>query len=38
VRLIDTKRLVRKAGTLDRDLFDRVCDELKQILFGSGRE
>jgi mRNA interferase MazF len=38
VRLIDTKRLVRKAGTLDRDLFERVCDELKQILFGSGRE
>jgi hypothetical protein len=35
-RLIDTKRLVRKAGTLDKDVFDKVCDELKRTLFGSG--
>ncbi len=36
-RLIDTKRLIRKAGTLDNDIFDKVCDELKRTLFGSGR-
>ena len=38
VRLIDSKRLVRKAGTLDKDIFDRVCDELKRTLFSSGRD
>jgi mRNA interferase MazF len=36
-RLIDTKRLIKKAGTLDTDMFDRVCEELKCTLFGSGR-
>ena len=34
VRLIDTKRLVRKAGTLDEDTFDHLCDALKETLFG----
>ena len=28
-RLIDTKRLIKKAGTLDTDIFDRICEELK---------
>lgn len=35
VRLIDTKRLVRKAATLDQGVFDKVCDELKRTLFGA---
>jgi mRNA-degrading endonuclease toxin of MazEF toxin-antitoxin module len=34
-RLIDTKRLIRKAGTLDKDMFDRVCEEMKRTFFGS---
>lgn len=36
-RLIDTKRLIRKACTLDGDVFASVCDELKRTLFGSDR-
>lgn len=36
-RLIDTKRLIRKAGMLDQDVFDKVCEELKQTLFGNER-
>jgi len=35
VRLIDTKRLIRKAGTLDIDVFKKICEELKQTLFGT---
>jgi mRNA-degrading endonuclease toxin of MazEF toxin-antitoxin module len=34
-RLIDTKRLIRKAGTLENDIFDRVCEELKRTFFGA---
>ena len=34
-RLIDTKRLIRKAGTLEKDIFDRVCEELKRTFFGA---
>jgi mRNA-degrading endonuclease toxin of MazEF toxin-antitoxin module len=37
-RLIDTKRLIRKAGTLDIDIFEKICEELKQTLFGSERK
>jgi mRNA-degrading endonuclease toxin of MazEF toxin-antitoxin module len=33
VRMIDTKRLIRKAGTLDKDIFEKLCDELKRTLF-----
>ena len=33
-RLIDTKRLIRKAGTLEKETFDRVCEELKRTFFG----
>jgi mRNA-degrading endonuclease toxin of MazEF toxin-antitoxin module len=33
VRLIDTKRLVRKAGTLDEDMFKQLCNAIKETLF-----
>ncbi len=33
-RLVDTKRLIKKISTLDTDMFDKVCDELKLTLFG----
>lgn len=35
VRLIDTRRLVRKIGTLDEGIFERLCDALKGTLFGA---
>ncbi len=34
VRLIDSKRLVHKMGTLDEPLFEKVCEALKDTLFG----
>ncbi len=37
VRLIDSKRLVRKMATLDEGLFEKVQDALKETLFGSRR-
>jgi len=33
VRLIDTKRLVRKMETLEQKVFDQFKDKLKKILF-----
>jgi mRNA interferase MazF len=33
IRLIDSKRLIRRMGVLDKDIFKRLCEELKQILF-----
>lgn len=37
VRLIDTKRLIRKASTLDEDTFEAVKEALKTTLFGGSR-
>jgi len=34
VRLIDSKRLVHKMGTIDEALFEKVCEALKDTLFG----
>ncbi len=33
VRTIDTKRLVRKMGTIDEALFAEICGSLKETLF-----
>ncbi len=33
-RIIDTKRLIRKAGTLDEEKFEEVKEALKATLFG----
>ena len=34
VRLIDSKRLIRKAGTLEENTFEIVKEALKETLFG----
>ncbi|MDP3764677.1 MAG: type II toxin-antitoxin system PemK/MazF family toxin [bacterium] len=34
VRIIDTKRLIRKITTLDEELFIKLNNSLKEILFG----
>ena len=33
VRLIDTKRLIRKVGTLDAETFIKLKEKLKEVLF-----
>ena len=33
VRLIDTRRLIRRMTILDEDLFDKVCKAVQQVLF-----
>ncbi|MEO6536161.1 MAG: type II toxin-antitoxin system PemK/MazF family toxin [Candidatus Paceibacterota bacterium] len=35
IRIIDTKRLVRKISTLNDKTFESVCTALQEVLFGS---
>lgn len=37
LRLLDTRRLIRKMGTLDQDTFSRLSEALQKVIFGGSK-
>lgn len=37
VRLIDSRRLIRRIAVLDENMFEKVCVSLQEVLFGRNK-